>query len=144
MKKLHLAILAVVTLILLSVTGYAHPTHGNSHELGNKTKLDTVDRENPPPVSPITSSTQNPLVSAWLETRVREEEITRVPPVGKSSAATEFIAPDEEMEMGGGWCNNCGCWMRHGCDNNGNCNIGHNAVCVPSCSFHYGSCVNSG
>jgi hypothetical protein len=141
MKKLHLAILAVVTLFLLSVTGYAHPTHGHSHELGDKTKL---DRETPPPVSPTTSSTQNPLVSAWLEARVREEEISRVPPVGKSSAATEFIALDEEMEMGGGWCNNCGCWMRHGCDTNGNCNIGHNAVCVPSCQFHYGNCVNSG
>ena len=49
-------------------------------------------------------------------------------------------------EEGGGWCDWCGCWMRHGCDPNGNCNIGHAQVCGPdSCVLHpQGPCYSSG
>ncbi|MFZ0747873.1 MAG: hypothetical protein WAM70_00840, partial [Pyrinomonadaceae bacterium] len=55
---------------------------------------------------------------------------------------------DDELGMGGGWCNHCGCWMRHGCDPNGNCSLGHHLVCYGTgmaCDLHAGTgCISTG
>ena len=83
-------------------------------------------------------------VSNWLEKRVNEENVSKLHS-NHSHQESEFLQ-DEGMEVvGGGWCNNCGCWMRHGCDPNGNCNISHASVCGSgNCSLHpLSSCFNS-
>lgn len=100
--------------------------------------------ENQPPTSETTSD-KDSLVSDWLEARATEEA-----DAGKSSVEeAPFPMDDEDMgAVGGGWCNNCGCWVRHGCDPNGNCNIMHIVVCDgmgPGCYLHAGSnCISTG
>ena len=84
-------------------------------------------------------------VSKWLEARANEHNANEAHTGDCSHEQVEFIQ-DDGMVLGGGWCDLCGCWMRHGCDTNGNCSIGHEEVCGSgNCSLHpYNSCRNSG
>lgn len=84
-----------------------------------------------------TGSTKDSLVSKWLEARAREEGVVAAGN-GKSS-----LQDDGMGIVGGGWCDYCGCWMRHGCDTNGNCNNNH-GICGggQSCYLHVG--INCG
>ena len=84
-------------------------------------------------------------ISKWLEARANEHNSHEDHTGDCSHEEVEFVQ-GEGMVLGGGWCDLCGCWMRHGCDTNGNCNIGHEDVCgAGNCSLHpYNSCRNSG
>lgn len=83
-------------------------------------------------------------VSKWLERRANEETAGKKH-ANHSHKESEFLQDEGIEVVGGGWCNNCGCWMRHGCDTNGNCNISHASVCGSGyCSLHpFSSCFNS-
>lgn len=84
-------------------------------------------------------------VSKWLEARANEHDVTEDHSHNGDCSHKELaFVPD--MVLGGGWCDLCGCWMRHGCDPNGNCGIGHLEVCGSgNCSLHpYQGCRNSG
>lgn len=84
-------------------------------------------------------------VSKWLEARANEHNVSATHShKGDSSREEAAFLPD--MMVGGGWCDMCGCWMRHGCDPNGNCSIGHLDVCGTGyCSLHpYNACSNTG
>ena len=90
-------------------------------------------------VSPRTAPTAT--VSEWLEARATED----MDHEGHSHEELEFIQDKQADTFGGGWCNSCGCWMRHGCDPNGNCSIGHTNVCGGNpCPLHpTSSCVSN-
>ena len=70
------------------------------------------------------------LVSEWLE-----EHAGHAHAAAEASARITAPSRDHEqemgMEMGGGWCDICGCWMRHGDDPNGTPEeeIGHPHIC---------------
>jgi len=82
-------------------------------------------------VSPRTVPTAT--VSEWLEARANEDTNHE----GHSHEEPEFFQDKQVDAFGGGWCNACGCWMRHGCDPNGNCSIGHTNVCGGNpCNLH--------
>lgn len=82
-------------------------------------------------VSPRTAPTAT--VSEWLEARANEDADHQ----GHSHEELEFIQDKQAEAFGGGWCNSCSCWMRHGCDPNGNCSIGHVNVCGGNtCNLH--------
>jgi len=151
-----------VMLLMMSVSGYAHSSH--SHHQGvignvsveNPLNVTSVDKdklgpevmgnsatENAPPPSGKTSTPES-VVSKWLEARATEEAI--ITKAGTAKSTVEAV-PFQDMEIGGGWCNSCGCWLRHGCDSNGNCNNGHYSICPGqglSCSLHSGDCISSG
>lgn len=125
----------VVMLFMLSLTGYAHGVHDDPTEI-----MATGALENSMPVLAVES-----LVSRWLEIRLAEELAIRRARGPEYTLGALWIY-DEEFEFGGGWCNNCGCWLRHGCDPNGNCSNGHWSVCSangPSCTYHSGDCFSS-
>ena len=157
--KLNIFLPTVVVLLMLAVPAYAHPNDSNCRETSENplreksTSVELADRaklgseiaastaaENPVPTSE-TAATKDSLVSKWLEARATEEAGS-----GKSSVEAAMFPIDEgEETMGGGWCNQCGCWMRHGCDPNGNCHIGHYSACQGSgCYLHSGSCISTG
>ena len=85
------------------------------------------------------------IVSKWLEDRAvhagrTAEQKSRTNLVAKHSHVHEDI----EMDMGGGWCDMCGCWLHHGRDPNGTpqAEIGHPYVCqgdasTQNCWSHY-------
>lgn len=82
------------------------------------------------------------LVSEWLE-----EHAGHAHAAAEASARTKALSHDPEQEMGtdlgGGWCDYCGCWMRHGDDPNGTPEeeIAHPYICTgassQSCWTHY-------
>jgi hypothetical protein len=92
------------------------------------------------------SSSRGSLVSKWLEDRAvhnsrAAESKTETHSVAKRSHAH---SQDIEMDMGGGWCDLCGCWLNHGRDPNGTpqSEIGHPYVChdganSQNCWSHY-------
>lgn len=93
----------------------------------------------------LTTTAKPITVSKWLETRANEEVAGKTPANHSDTESLEFVQ-DEGMEVvGGGWCNNCGCWMRHGCDTNGNCGISHASVCGSGyCPLHpFSNCLNT-
>jgi hypothetical protein len=83
-------------------------------------------------------STKESLVSKWLEARESEAGVVRGGD-GKSA-----VQDDDMGILGSGWCDYCGCWMRHGCDSNGTCTNGHLGSCGggQSCALHVG--INCG
>jgi hypothetical protein len=93
-----------------------------------------VDFDSPANVSPV---------SQWLKARANKEAAFRAAST-RNSVTEAALAVDDAF--GGGWCDLCGCWMRHGCDPNGNCQISHLVVCGPeSCSLHSGTaCYQTG
>jgi hypothetical protein len=133
--KINLKVLlsvVVVMLFVLSLTGYAHGRHDESGEIRANISL-----ENPSPVS-----TEDSLVSRWLEARLAEELLIHEAGGGEYTFGAAWI---QDECFGGGWCNQCGCWLRHGCDPNGNCTNGHYSNCGPGlgCPLHEGDCVSS-
>ena len=100
----------------------------------------------------LSTASRSATVSKWLEDRA----------VHASSAASKTEArsvakhshahyEDIETDLGGGWCDRCGCWMHHGSDPNGTpqAEIGHPYVCpggsgTQSCwSHYYYYCISS-
>lgn len=156
--KLNFSLPAVaIMLSMMAVSVYAHPGDSHHRETG-----DTIALENPltvtpvekakvgpevtantvvgnqPPTSEATSATESS-VSKWLEARATED-------AGNGESLDEE-APIQDPEIeGAGWCDLCGCWVRHGCDPNGNCNIMHISVCGgmgSGCYLHGGGCYSS-
>ena len=88
------------------------------------------------------------VVSDWLEERSTNssraiEAGARNGRVAKHSHSHSHYQ-DIEVDMGGGWCDLCGCWLAHGSDPNGTpaSEIGHPNVCVGgssslTCWMHY-------
>jgi hypothetical protein len=85
-------------------------------------------------------------VSQWLEDHATHAHSAAEAKTSKHSHGEHSHVDYEEIEldMGGGWCDLCGCWMRHGSDPNGTPQeqIGHSFVCTggfstQSCSSHY-------
>ena len=86
------------------------------------------------------------IVSKWLEDRV-----VHAGDVAGAKTETHAVAKhahahyqDIEADMGGGWCDLCGCWLHHGRDPNGTpqSEIGHPYVCqgganAQNCWSHY-------
>lgn len=156
--KLHIALTVfALMLFLTAMSGYGHPSDSSHREtrgnitLENPLSIPPVDKAKLGPELAGNSAVENPpnkdtegsMVSKWLEARATEEA------GAKTAAEADPSSIDEEMFMGGGWCNSCGCWLRHGCDSNGNCNLGHYWNCTSTsgdlgCSLHSGSCVSSG
>lgn len=108
----------VVIVFTLSLNGYAHGRHGKHNEF-DETKTNISSEKTLPGFSADSQ------VSRWLEARIADD------------SEYVFVSgwSQEEFEIGGGWCNQCGCWVRHGCDSNGNCSIGHFQVC------QFGACL---
>lgn len=100
----------------------------------------------------LSTASRSATVSKWLEERAvhasREEAKTEARSVAKHSHAHY---EDIETDLGGGWCDLCGCWMGHGRDPNGTpqADIGHPYVCQggagsQNCwSHYYRYCFNS-
>lgn len=124
LKALFLVIVVVV--FMLSFTVYAHERHGKHNEF-DETKIKISFEKG---LSGFSADSQ---VSRWLEARIAEEQIIMTANSGEYVFVIAW--PQEEFEVGGGWCNNCGCWTRHGCDSNGDCSIGHFQVC------QFGGCL---
>jgi hypothetical protein len=123
----------VVMMFALSMTGNAHDRHNDSGE--NKA---AITLENPIPAPEPYS-----LVSRWLEARLADELPVMEVMGGKYAFEPAWIL---DVEEGCGWCDACGCWFKHGCDPNGNCQNGHGQVCSGPgayCDWH-GTCVSSG
>lgn len=92
----------------------------------------------------LSTASKSATVSKWLEDRA-----VQTTGAGKSKkqvrpAANSHTHQDIEVDMGGGWCDLCGCWMNHGRDPNGTpqSEIGHQEVCkggatAENCWKHY-------
>jgi len=92
------------------------------------------------------TESKSPLVSKWLEDRAVHTSRAAESKTQTHSAAKHSHArsQDIEMDMGGGWCDMCGCWLHHGRDPNGTpqSEIGHPYVCQggsgsQNCWSHY-------
>lgn len=113
--------------------------------------IDDSFRGSPNSVDKLRSSTSaDSLVSTWLETRAAHTSPAIEPARNNLAAKPSHVHNEQiETEMGGGWCDLCGCWLRHGHDPNGTpeSEIGHAYVCAgggQSCSMHqYRSCASS-
>ena len=154
MRTRFLTILASVAVVcMFTATGYGRafcdrePSGvDHSHAPVIRTVENAVVTVNPETVldDSLTTTAKPTTVSKWLEKRANEEVAGKTP-ANHSDAELEFVQ-DEGMEaVGGGWCNNCGCWMRHGCDTNGNCSISHADVCGSGyCALHpFSNCLNT-
>jgi hypothetical protein len=98
------------------------------------------------PDSVLSTASKGSIVNKWLEDRAGRangagESKTEAHAVTKRSHAHY---QDIEVDMGGGWCDLCGCWMHHGRDPNGTpqSEIGHSYVCsgganAQNCWSHY-------
>lgn len=95
------------------------------------------------PDSILSTADKSSNVSKWLEDRAVQASAadTRTKAVAKNA---HTHAQDIEVDMGGGWCDLCGCWMSHGRDPNGTpqSEIGHPYVCqggasTQNCWSHY-------
>lgn len=93
----------------------------------------------------LSTASKSVTVSKWLEDRAAHarlpESKTRSNLAAKNAHAHH---QDIEADLGGGWCDVCGCWMRHGRDPNGTpqSEIGHPYVCeggasTQNCWSHY-------
>ena len=90
----------------------------------------------------LSTANRGTTVSKWLEDRAAHAESkTETRSVAKHS---HVQAEDIEVDMGGGWCDMCGCWLHHGRDPNGTpqAEIGHPSVCQggsssQNCWSHY-------
>lgn len=140
--KFNLIVWGVVVLFTFAVAGSAYANDSDTELLPAFPKTsEPLSSTAPLPASPTTAGGRESLVSSWLEARATEE-----------AEATE-IGPQEEWfdYVGSGWCNVCGCWMRHGMDPNGTpqSENGHPNVCVGgengiACWTHYyNSCMSS-
>lgn len=84
-------------------------------------------------------------VSKWLEDRaMHADRVAEAKARGRLVAKHTHSQEDIEIDMGGGWCDLCGCWMHHGLDPNGTpqSEIGHPYVCqggasTQNCWSHY-------
>lgn len=98
-----------------------------------------------PPDNVLSTANKTSGVSKWLEDRAVEADR-----VAEAKARSGLVAKhshsheDIEVDMGGGWCDLCGCWMHHGLDPNGTpqSEIGHPYVCqgganTQNCWDHY-------
>ena len=91
----------------------------------------------------VLSTASKGSVSKWLEHRALSESDARSRT--ESHAVAKHAHYQEiETDMGGGWCDLCGCWMHHGLDPNGTpqSEIGHPYVCTggassQNCWSHY-------
>lgn len=105
------------------------------------------------PNSVLSTASKVPSVSKWLEDRA-----VQTADAAESKKESRAIAKrshahyqDIEADLGGGWCDLCGCWMNHGRDPNGTpqSEIGHPYVCqggatTQNCWKHYYSyCFSS-
>lgn len=120
----------VTMLFVLSLTGYAHGKHHESDETKANTSL-----KNPLPISADDS-----LVSRWLEAQLSQEFSI---PESRNSALTSKSAFGLAwvFDEGQGWCDLCGCGLRHGLEpwHGTNCSSSG-----PSCASHAGNCYSSG
>ena len=160
------AISVLVVLFALSLTAYGcenSPAHKATHDPGNidpaviamadkilaeQAEASITDGDNfavasNKPHSVRSTESRRASVSKWMEDRaVRASAAeSKTKPVAKN-AHTHY--QDIEADMGGGWCDLCGCWMRHGRDPNGTpqSEIGHPYVCqggasTQNCWSHY-------
>jgi hypothetical protein len=143
---------SILIVLMLAGTGYGTTKHdGHVHDDVDADKRQRVSITEKSEVSLEVSLEKAPLstrtvptttVRKWLEARANEESDHE----GHSHEEPGFMENKQAEGFGGGWCNSCGCWMRHGCDPNGNCSIGHGNVCGSgACSLHpLSNCVNSG
>jgi hypothetical protein len=100
----------------------------------------------------LLGSADGSLVSQWLKARtIREADLNDANIVKRSPTMASM--PDlETADTGSGWCNYCGCWLRHGKDPNGTPQeqIGHPYVCIggidsQTCWSHYYTyCISTG
>ena len=96
--------------------------------------------------SVLSTASKNSSVSKWLEDRAAQMS-GAVESKKHAHSAAKHSHPhseDIELDMGGGWCDLCGCWMQHGRDPNGTpqAEIGHPYVCqggatTQNCWKHY-------
>lgn len=97
------------------------------------------------PDSVLSTGDRNSVVSKWLEDRaIRADSSAEAKARSRLVAKHTHIDDDIETDMGGGWCDLCGCWMHHGLDPNGTpqSEIGHPYVCqggasTQNCWDHY-------
>lgn len=109
----------VMMLFALSLTGYAHGKHHEHESDGIKAN---ISLENPSSI-PVDDS----LISRWLEKR-----LTEMPQSLEAAGSAKYVSGAAWVQdFGGGWCNECGCWLLHGPDPNGTPerDIGHMYVC---------------
>lgn len=103
---------------------------------------DSFHRTSHSPEKNLAKSDADSLVSEWLE-----EHAGHAHAAAEASARTKAPSHNHEQEMGtelgGGWCDYCGCWMHHGNDPNGTPEeeIAHPYICTgassQSCWTHY-------
>lgn len=99
------------------------------------------------------TATAGSLVSRWLEKHAEDAHVDAASKTRSNLAAEHPDAhyEDIEMELGGGWCDLCGCWLHHGRDPNGTpqSEIGHPYVCQGGASnlncwqHYYKYCLTS-
>jgi hypothetical protein len=86
-----------------------------------------------PPDSLLSTASRAASISKWLEDRAVQTTGAAESKTQAHSAAKNSHAhfQDIEVDMGGGWCDLCGCWLNHGRDPNGTpqSEIGHQEVC---------------
>ena len=98
------------------------------------------------PDSVLSTASRGSVVSKWLEDRA--VHISRAAESKKEahsvSKRSHAHYQDIEADLGGGWCDICGCWLHHGRDPNGTpqAEIGHPYVCqggasTQNCWYHY-------
>ncbi len=125
----------VMILFALSLTGYAHGKHHESDETKANTSLK----------NPSSISADDSLISRWLEAQLTQGSPTSNSRDGEAIFGTAWL-----QEFGGGWCDFCGCWLRHGPDGNGNSGNGHVELCSDiggnqwNCFLHEQNCSSSG
>ena len=97
------------------------------------------------PDSVLSTADRRSLVSKWLEDRAKQADgMAAEKARGRLVAEHAHSHEDIEVDLGGGWCDLCGCWMGHGRDPNGTpqSEIGHPYVCAggantQNCWSHY-------
>jgi hypothetical protein len=115
-------------------------------EINTRMVNDTLRGTLSPPDKLRAATNADALVSNWLEEHAAHAEaiVDSKSPNRGSKAHSHVHYQDIEMEAGSGWCDLCGCWMRHGSDPNGTpqSEIGHQNVCTGgadtlNCWMHY-------
>lgn len=100
----------------------------------------------------LSTASRNATVSKWLEERAVHANSEEAKTEARSGAKRSHAHyEDIEVDLGGGWCDRCGCWMHHGLDPNGTpqSEIGHPYVCTGGAStqncwsHYYYYCINS-
>ena len=95
------------------------------------------------PASVLSTVNRDSVVSKWLEDRAVHADAA-ANARNRLVAEHTHIQEDISTDLGGGWCDLCGCWMHHGRDPNGTpqSEIGHPYVCdggasSQNCWQHY-------